>query len=82
MQKNNVISLAGVPVHTPEPQIEKERAWAQLHEEMSALQDLNARMAQQLQDELDGSSSRGEFRPDLQALIDENDRLLSVVGGE
>ena len=82
MTKNNVVALAGVSIVAQEPQIDKERAWAQLHEEMSALQDLNARMVQQLQDELDGCSARGEFRPDLQALIEESDRLCAICGGE
>ena len=81
MTKGNVVALAGITVQSPEKDINKARAWAQLHEEVATLQDLGARMAQQLQDELDDCSSKGEFRPDLQALIEECNRVLNV-GGE
>lgn len=81
MTNSTVVALPGVTIKEPEHHIDKARAWAQLHEEVATLQDLGSRMAQQLQDELDDSSAKGEFRPDLQGLLEECDRVLSV-GGE
>ena len=82
MKKNNVVTLDGGPVRQADPEINNCRAWAQLHEEVATLQDLATRMAQQLQDELDDCSAKGEFRPDLQALLEEGYRVLSVGGEE
>lgn len=42
-----------------------------------ALLDMNVRLVQQLQEELDQAERQGQSRPDLRALIDDNDQLLT-----
>ena len=74
----NVVALAGGNIQRPEPDgLVAARIIAHKDEEISTLLDLNARMAQQLQDELDAADER---RPDLEALLEECDRV-QVVGG-
>ncbi|WP_330925268.1 hypothetical protein [Candidatus Sororendozoicomonas aggregata] len=71
----NVISMTGQKVTTPVDPVGAEvaRALGQFAEEVITLRDLIARMAQQLQDELDVAC---DVRPDLEALIEECDRVL------
>jgi hypothetical protein len=75
----NVVPLSGGKVQSPEPEgLVAVRIIAHKDEQIATLVDLNARIAQQLQDELDEASHRGESRPDLQVLIDECDQVVQL----
>ena len=77
----NVVSLAGQPVTNPQPAgVAVAREMAQLLEELDMLRDFAARSVQQLQDEVDESSSCGGSRPDRESLVEEGERLLQVGG--
>lgn len=72
----NVVALAGVSVQAPNPEgLTAARIIAHKDEQIAELQDLCARQAQQLQDELDQSA---DHRPDLLALLEECDQVLRL----
>jgi len=75
-QYMNVVALAGGKIQQPDPGgLNAARIIAHKDEQIATLLDLSARMAQQLQDELDNAA---DCRPDLQALLDECDQALSM----
>ncbi|WP_299734042.1 hypothetical protein [uncultured Endozoicomonas sp.] len=75
----NVVSLTGKPVQQPDPEgLAASRIIAHLNERITSLEDHALRQAQALQDVVDDSA---EYRPDLEALLEDGHRLLAV-GGE